>query len=219
MSYVTENISITYADPSVLSPNDWNTNIVTPENEHRLDESIDRLGMFKPILVRELGDGSLQILGGQHRAQRAAARGMKSVPIINLGSIDDKRAKEIGLVDNGRYGVDDTLALAKLFDELGKKEELAEFLPYSDSEFDAIFGSVNIDISELDIDDEDDPEEIHEAEPAPVQTHQIMRFKVPVIDAHKVTEMIEKTINQQGFSDSDSLTNAGDALVYLLLNE
>ena len=32
------------------------------ENEMKLDESIRKFGMFKPVVVRELPDGSLEIL-------------------------------------------------------------------------------------------------------------------------------------------------------------
>lgn len=210
----TDKIEITWADPSSLKPNNWNTNVVSPENERKLDESIDKFGMFKPILVRELPDGTLEILGGEHRADRAAKSGKTRVPIINLGPMTDTRAKEIGLVDNGRYGADDVLALAELLSGLGDQENLSSFLPYSDVELNSIFSSVDIDMSELDIDgDEDISPELPAARP--VQTHQVMRFKVPVDDAHKITERIERVINEQNFTDSDSLTNAGDALVYL----
>lgn len=51
-------------DTSALSPNPWNTNELTPEAERKLDESIRRNGMFKPIIVRERADGKLEIVGG-----------------------------------------------------------------------------------------------------------------------------------------------------------
>ena len=56
--------------------------------------------------------------------------------MVNLGRISDKKAKEIGLVDNGRYGADDTLQLAQLLDGLGvQADELSSFMPYSESDF------------------------------------------------------------------------------------
>lgn len=202
-------------DPTRLSPNPWNTNMVSPENEAKLEESIKRFGMFKPIVVRELEDGAIEILGGEHRCQVAVKLGFKEVPVINLGQIDDNQAKEIGLVDNGRYGSDDTLQLASLLGDLGiSAEELSTFMPYSESEFATIFSSVNIELDDLDL--PDDMESPSMPSTKPQQTHQIMRFKVPVDDAQAVSDLIERTMKEQRYTDEDSLSNAGNALVHLL---
>ncbi|CCG43270.1 ParB/RepB/Spo0J family partition protein [Magnetospirillum molischianum] len=204
-------------DPRLLKPNPWNTNIMSPDNEAKLDESIRRFGMFKPVVVRELPDGSLEILGGEHRNEAAIRLRLPTIPVVNLGPIDDHKAKEIGLVDNGRYGADDTLALADLLSELGSAEDLAEFLPYSDTELSAIFSSSSIVLDDLEtFGEEEDPTK--EPSLKMPKTHTIQRFKVPLEDAERISELIEKTMREQGFTESDALTNAGDALVFLLRN-
>lgn len=203
------------ADPATLTPNPWNTNVVSPDNEEKLEASIRRRGMFKPVIVRELADGSLQILGGAHRAQVAARIGLKQVPIFNLGQIDDTSAKEIGLLDNARYGADDTLQLAELLEGLGTADELASFMPYSETDLASIFSSINIAFEDLDLNDEDEKTPILPKE-KPIQTHVVMRFKVPVDDQGWIVDMIEKTMKRQKLTEEDSLTNAGDALVHLL---
>jgi ParB-like chromosome segregation protein Spo0J len=203
------------ADPSSLVPNPWNSNVVSPDNEAKLEESIKRFGMFKPIVVRELDDGSLQIIGGEHRAAAATRLGLKKVPAINLGRISDEKAKEISVVDNGRYGADNALQLAELLDGLGNVEELSSFMPYTEADLASIFSSVNIALDDLDIPDIDETAPVLPKE-KPIQTHQIMRFKVPVDDSSFITDLIERTMKVQKFTESDSLTNAGDALVYLL---
>lgn len=201
--------------PDRLHPNPWNTNVVSPENQAKLEQSIKRLGMFKPIVVRVREDGDLEIIGGQHRWEAARALGLKEVPVVNLGVTSDKKAKEIGLVDNGRYGADDTLQLAELLDELGvSSEELASFMPYSESDFASIFSSVSISLDDLDLPDE--VETPQAASPKAMQTHQVMRFKVPVDDVAKITGMVERTMKEQRYTDEDSLSNAGNALVHLL---
>ncbi len=48
------------------------------------------------------------------------------------------------------------------------------------------------------------------------KTHQIVRFKMTISDAEDLSELISKTRHEQGFTESDDLTNAGDALAYLL---
>lgn len=207
-------LAIEWVNATVLNPNPWNSNHVSPENEEKLERSMDHLGMFKPILVRTLNDGTLQIIGGEHRAEIARRKGI-DVPIVNLGSITDQRAKEIGLVDNGRYGADDALSLAEILESLDKED--LSFLPYSDNELASIFSSTDIDLSDIDLDD--DIEQQDPADPgqqrAP-QTHQIIRFKVPIEDAHLVTDLIERIMKDQKLTDSDALTNAGDALIHVL---
>jgi ParB-like chromosome segregation protein Spo0J len=202
--------------PEQLKPNPWNTNVVSPDNEAKIDASIKRLGLFKPIVCRELADGTLEILGGEHRRDSAIRLKMPEVPVINVGRIDDTRAKEIGLVDNGRYGNDDTLRLAELLDGLGSPDDLATFMPYTDADFASIFSSVNIDLDGLDIPEEDDGSPSPLPKEKATQTHQIMRFKVPVEDAGRITELIEATMKTQRFTDDDALSNAGHALVHLL---
>lgn len=208
---------IDQVNPEILVPNKWNTNVVSPENEEKLDASLKRFGVFKPVIVRELIDGTLQIIGGEHRAQSAIRLGYKSVPIVNLGMISDQKAKEISLVDNDRFGEDDSLKLAELIGTLDPAE-LSSFTTFSDADLDSLFTNSSIALDELDAlsmptEDIDLPQE------KTIQTHQIMRFKVPIKDVDAVTQKIERAIKVQGFDDSDSLTNAGDALVHLLLKD
>lgn len=196
-----------------LRPNPWNTNTVSPDNELKLRASIERFGVFKPIICRELPGGTLEILGGEHRWQTARELGYETVPVVNLGAISDEKAKEIGLVDNGRYGEDDTLALAELLKDLGT--DILSIMPYSELELDAIFSTTTIALEDLDSHDEPLPD-LTSPTTKPVKTHEIMRFKVPVEDSEFIRKLIESTMNAQGFIDDDAMSNAGNALVHLL---
>lgn len=199
-----------------LSPNPWNTNHVSAENEKKLVASFKKFGCYKPIIVREKEDGGLEILGGEHRWRTARSLGYRTVPIVNVGRIDDQKAKEIGLVDNGRYGEDDSLELAALLNGMENLDEIMNFLPYAEDDLAAIFASSSIDFDSLDIPDDAD-DKIPELPTAKaVQTHQVMRFKVPVDDAEGITALIERTMKSQGYTDDDSMTNAGNALVHIL---
>ncbi|MBX5130802.1 ParB N-terminal domain-containing protein [Rhizobium lentis] len=220
-------------DPSSLKPNPWNTNIVTPENEAKLEESIKRLGFFRPAVVREIANSSIsdlttakseiayEILGGEHRAQVAAKLGLKTIPVVNLGPIDDLKAKEIGIADNSRYGMDDQLAFAELIKGMGNAEQLKDFLPYTEHDFTDLFTTSEIDLDSLGLEEnfEKEPEKDQGEEPvqpkAP-KTHTIIRYKVTNRDAEDITALIERTMQDNGFTGSDDLTNAGDALVHLL---
>jgi hypothetical protein len=197
-----------------LRPNPWNTNQMTIENEAKLDESIKRFGVYKPVVVRPSPDGDgFEILGGQHRWESAQRLGYTEIPIVNVGPVSDTIAKEIGLVDNGRYGEDDTLALSRLLKELGA-EDVGAFLPYTDSELETILAASSIDIDDLDkLDDMEMPDLSGAGVGA---THQVMRFKVPVDDVAWVTSAIERRQREQGFTSEDSMTNAGNAFVDLM---
>lgn len=208
------NLDLQKIDPKLLQPNPWNSNRVSDENGAKLENSIERVGNFKPTLVRELEDGTLQIVGGYHRNQAAIRRGDTEVPILNLGIISDTKAKEIGLADNERYGEDDPQALRDLLENLETSDELSSFLPYEDDEFDSLFAYDSIDLDDLDVDDDDDSPIERPQSVAP--THRVLRFKVPVGDAERLSEYIERIGKSNGFTGSDELTNAGDALVHIM---
>lgn len=202
---------------SLLKPSKWNPNVVSPANEAKLEESLKRHGFFKPALVRTLADGGLEIVGGEHRIQAAQRLGFDKVPVLNLGVISDKKAQELCLLDNGRYGTDDTLQLAEILEGLGSSAELSTFMPYSDSDLSSIFSSVNISLDDLSLPDEPE-EKMDMPREKQIQSHSVMRFKVPVDDVKMVTDLVERVCKAQKFTDDDSLTNVGDALVFICKN-
>jgi ParB-like chromosome segregation protein Spo0J len=218
------NVKSLEVDTSELRANDYNVNIVTPENEARLETSFDRFGIFKPIIVRQVENiPGYEIIGGEHRWHIARRRGIETVPIWNLGYIDDKTAKEISIADNARYGVDDTLSLADLLQELGDAEEIKSFLPYSDIDLTSIFSASDIELDNLNIDEDDEPvaasiKPDDKATRLP-KTHTMMRFKVSIGDAERITKLITQAQSTFGFTTADDATNAGDALVHLLLTK
>jgi hypothetical protein len=208
-------------DPRALTFSSWNVNVVSQENMTKLKESIRRNGIFRPIVVRERSDGQLEVIAGEHTTRVAIELGHQEIDVYNLGPIDDRKAKEISIIDNQHYGVEDTYGLGALLREIG--DDPASFLPFSDTEMDAIFKSTSINFDDLELPDDDGSanltaqDDFDESIRAPV-THAVMRFKVPIADQELVTRVIEGIARRQGFKDSDSLTNAGDALVYLAQN-
>ena len=201
--------------PHDLRPNPWNTNSVQQEEMQKLIASLERHGWVRPVLARRSG-ATIEILGGQHRVEAAKELGHDTVPVIVLSDVSDDRAKEIGLIDNARYGQDDATALSELMEELGGVLEMAEFLPIGESEIAALSTEIDDDEIENLLNEDDGKEEKDEKPSKPTKTHQTMRFKVPIADADDVQDKIEKIMSEQGFTDSDSLTNAGDALVWLV---
>lgn len=203
-------------DPSILSANPWNTNSLTPEAERKLDESIRRNGIFKPVIVRERSDGSFEIIGGQHRWESCKRLGIDKIPIFNIGAVDNKKAKEISILDNGRYGADDIVSLGNLLKEIGSLEELTSFMPMQLEELEAIESSSLIDLDTIGEDDSlIESDEIVEKPTKRVKTHTTMRFTVPVENHGFIERVIADIIREQGFDDADVQINAGDALMSL----
>jgi ParB-like chromosome segregation protein Spo0J len=211
-----ESPEIRLLDPAVLRPCPWNPNRMDPEDELKLDASLTRHGMFKPVIARTCEDGSLEVVGGHYRRESALRLGLTSIPVVVLGVISDERAKEIMLLDNGRYGHDDATALAELISSMGDPAELSAFMPFDLTELEAIAATSRINLDDLGLDEPD---------AAPVETkktaktHEIMRFKVTLEDAERIRKLIQGAMRQNGFTEADELTNAGDALVHLLLGE
>ena len=205
-----------------LQANGFNTNFVTPDNETKLDASIRRFGVFKPVVVRAIAGfpGRYEIIGGEHRWRSAERLGLESIPVINLGPISDREAREISLADNARYGADDALALSELLKELGTESEIQEFLPFTKTDIDALFSS-DIALDGLEIDESFDAKKIEEDVPVSkiAKTHAVLRFKIANEDAERISRMIVKIQEEQGFTAEDQLTNAGDALVYTLFGK
>ncbi len=216
---MTSRIEIEHLPPQGLSPNPWNSNRVGPEMEQRLRASIEKFGFYKPIIVREVADGSLQILGGEHRWRVACNMGLDTVPVVNLGRIGDKQAKTIGLADNGQYGEDDALKLAEILRDIGEFD-VGELLPYTEADLAGMFAATEVDLDSLGFDDDTSPEESTKSLDDLTRqtiTHELMRFKVPVEDRERVQKFIEHVINTRGLkTEEDSLVAAGMALVEIV---
>lgn len=215
----TKKIDITYIDPNLLISNPWNSNVMSLENEAKLAESLKRNSMYDAIIARELFDGTYQILGGEHRTRVAKKIGIKELPVIVLKNIDDNKAKEISLTHNARYGSDDSLKLSDLLNSLDDANILSDIMPYSSIEIETLMSASKIDFDSLiSLDDLDDDLDEMDAKVSLPKTHTIMRFKVSIEDATSIEDLLKESIKVNGFTESDALTNAGDALVQCLLN-
>lgn len=210
-------ISIEYFPPEVLKPNPWNSNKVGADMEARLEASIREFGFIRPIIVRQLTDGALEILGGEHRTRKAVEMGIESIPVVVLKNVSDKRAKAMGLADNGRYGQDDALKLGAILAELG--EDYLETLPFDEGDLAGIFSSSSVDLDDLGFTEDDDKMGDVPAldAPRPTPTHELMRFKVPVEDREKVEKFFAHVVKSKGLGgEQDSMIAAGMALVEIV---
>ena len=219
--HLPKSLQIDYLDPTRLSKNPWNPNEVDPINQDKIKASLQKIGFFKPILCRELEDGSLEIIGGEHRVEAAIDLEYQTVPVINLGKVSDADAKKMVLLDNGRYGEDNPEKMAELLSDLGSAEELLSILAIDEAQLSSYFEHATFSDDDFDGLFDDEEEKSHkEVDLAPavssLQTHAILRFKVRVEDAQMINEILSKIKSTQGFTAGDSMSNDGDALVHLI---
>ena len=95
-----------------------------------LADSIEKHGLLQPILVRELSEGSYEIIAGERRWRAAQKAQLHQVPVI-IREIDDKTALEIGLIENLQREdlnpIDESRALQQLIDSFDyTQEEVAQ---------------------------------------------------------------------------------------------
>ena len=64
-----------------------------------LAESIKEHGILQPLLVRQLSNGSYQIVAGERRWRAATSIGLAEVPVIVI-SVDEIKRAEIALIEN-----------------------------------------------------------------------------------------------------------------------
>lgn len=209
-------------DPKRLVPNKFNSNVVPPDNLEKLKRSIRELGFSSAVVCRELEDGTLEILGGEHRTKAAVEMGLEEVPVLVLQDISDDQAKKISLVDNQRYGNDDSIMLADIIKDVGGVSELIDIMPASEADLSAIMKEAEVDFDTLGLDmddDEDTPDDADRPAEKPARTHDLVKFRMTLRDAELVRQKIEKTISREGLSGEDDMTSAGNALALLLLGK
>lgn len=103
-----------------LAPSPWNVNVVAPGNEAKIDESIKRLGLFKPILVREVEGKALDVAMTtlkKAREERYAVLGLdrddfvasEDLPELVISELTAEQIEKMRATD---LDADDAVALA-----------------------------------------------------------------------------------------------------------
>ena len=69
------------------------------EEIEELAASIEKDGLLQPILVRQMADGTYQIIAGERRWQASKAAGLKKVP-VRVKEVDADQALELALIEN-----------------------------------------------------------------------------------------------------------------------
>ena len=128
---------------SSVKPNEWNPNIQTDfVFAHEL-KSIKKHGFIAPIIVRELDDGTLEIVDGEHRYKAATQLGATEIAVNNLGKIDINDSKALTVIMNEVRGRADTFKMGELLKAMSESmnmDDLMESLPFAEAEMKHMLG-------------------------------------------------------------------------------
>ena len=216
----TPTTSIIAVATDLLSPNPWNTNQMDATAYRKLRESIERVGSFKPVVVRELDDGEYQIIGGEHRWSVMNELGYEEIQVVNLGKISDTRAKQISVLDNERFGEDDEVAFQRLLEDIQSDLEydLSDIMRV-EFDLDKVMSLSSIDTDSLldELDDElsDTPSRTKDAI-ADSDDKTMLRFRFDQDEAVVVRQAILDIIESQAIKTGNEFDDAGEALFFII---
>ena len=203
--------NINKIDISKITPNKQQPRKNFDENEVKeLSNSIKNQGLIQPIVVRETGNDSYEIIAGERRWRACQTAGLHSVDCVVLETPEEK-VFELALVENIQREnlniVDEAKAYKKLIESNNiKTEELSKKLGKSPSHISNL-----IRILELD-------EEIHEmiiskkismgharaligVPDAIIKAREIVEKKLSVRDVEKLTSKHKQTRKKQNQKD------------------
>lgn len=91
-----------------------------------LADSIREIGIVQPISLRNMGDGTYQIIAGERRWRAAQLAGLTSVPAY-IRTADDEKMMQMALVENIQRedlnAIEIALAYQNLIEQYGLKQE------------------------------------------------------------------------------------------------
>lgn len=126
-----------------LVPADWNFKVeATPEQLQKLANSIEKDRSAGVFAVRELPDGSLEVMDGNHRLAAIRHAGWSTVYVENFGPISLAEAVLIARRRNYQWFDTDFVELANLVQNVVLPEypveDMIEFMPESLEELQAL---------------------------------------------------------------------------------
>jgi len=123
----------------------------------KIKKSLELHGQIDPILVRELDDGTFEIINGFHRWSAANELGADKIEIKNLGKISRNDAIKKALSTEDIKVEIDEIEKAKLIKELVTEDDTLG-LPYTDEEITNFVDLLEFDFDQFE--NEDNPTDI-----------------------------------------------------------
>jgi ParB family transcriptional regulator, chromosome partitioning protein len=111
---------------SIQSP-EWNPNQMDEAMRPRLKASIQRFGLVVPLVIRNLGPGLYETIGGSQRLSVLRELGIEEVPCVVVEA-DDIEARLLSQCLNRIAGEDDLGLRAEMLKEVLEQVSEAEVL-------------------------------------------------------------------------------------------
>lgn len=109
-------------DVARLHKAQWNYKTDDDAKLEKLREKIKRNGQLVNVIIRELEDGTLEVVNGNHRQDAFIAEKVERVMAYNLGRTSVTHAKRVAWETNGDEDFDaDPLKVARLFRDMAKE--------------------------------------------------------------------------------------------------
>jgi hypothetical protein len=118
----------------------WNYKTNDDELAGKLRENMERNGQIETLLVRELGDGTFEVINGNHRLPVMVDLEMENAHCYNVGTVTDQQAMLLAVQLNETRFANDPLVLAARLTELDEtfgREDLLATLPFTDFQLDS----------------------------------------------------------------------------------
>jgi hypothetical protein len=135
-----------------VRPNPWNPNVLTDRVRAALRESVELYGHVDPVTVRThpTEEGAVEIIDGEHRYLLAVEDGDAKLDVIDLGVVEDDKAKKLTVILNQTRGEPNAVDLAVLLADLAERDEQYGLgLPYDDRELADLLAMASADWEEL----------------------------------------------------------------------
>lgn len=132
-------VPISQIKPNTFNPKDG---VESGENEkqyRRVIKSFTTHGQIDPLLVREMPDGSFEIINGMHRYKAALDLGWSELEVKNLGVLSDGKAKALALAtEDAKIPLNKILASKLVAEILSEDSIFEDDLPYDEMDIKAM---------------------------------------------------------------------------------
>ncbi len=125
---------------SQLKEASWNPNRMDAVMMTRLKTSITRFGLVENLVVRTLGDGTYEVLSGNHRLKLIKEMNIKTAP-CQIVDLDDIKARILAQAINNLHGEDDIGVKAELMKKVLEslsQSEVLDILPETSNSLHAL---------------------------------------------------------------------------------
>lgn len=182
--YKIESLDLNIAD---IEPNPWNPNEMSDFMLDKTEESLNRFGQVKRVIVRPhpTDENRYQILDGLHRCKASGQSGIKTIRCEVVYDIPDDEAKRLGLALNDIHGDNSREKLGKLLCDI-KADSDEEALPWDEDHIAHLMGLSHKDDEEY---EDDSDEEIPTADPT-TSDHIFLSLKLTPAASDKLEQCV-----------------------------